>query len=76
MDEKKFRELKNQVEDAKREAAEALGACNQLHDQLKKEFKVKSLDEAENLLETFKKNLEKSERDYERALAEYERRWK
>ena len=62
--EDKLIKMKRQIEEAKTQAAQAQGALNQLLDQLKREFGVKDLKEAEKLLT----ELEAKEQELEQEL--------
>jgi len=76
MDEAKYKRLKQDVENAKAEAERAKGARDQLVSQITKEFKVGSIEKARDLLKDLKEELDDAEKAFEKALKEYERKWK
>jgi hypothetical protein len=76
MKEEEFKRLKDEVEKAKSAAAQARGAFDQLREQLRTEFEVDSIKEAKKLLQSYEARYTKAERLLERAMKEYEKRWK
>lgn len=76
MDEAKFKKLKAEVEDARANAARAQGALAQLQAQLKSEFKVDSVKAARKLLEDLKLDKADAEMLFNKALKNYEQKWK
>ena len=69
---KRFTALKQKAEDAQREADKAQGALDQLKERLKKEFQCCSLKDAESLLRNLEKEEKEAEREFDKALAEFE----
>ncbi len=74
--ESQFRRLKQDVEDAKSESERSRGAYEQLLRQLKEEFDCTSVKDAKVLLTKLEAKAEKAEKEFQTALAEYERKWK
>lgn len=74
--EREFKTLKQEVEDAKGEAERAKGALDQLMSQLKSEFECEDLKQAKTLLDTLTAKKEKAEREFEREMAAYQKKWK
>ncbi len=74
--ESQFRRLKQDVEDAKSEAERSRGAYDQLLHQLKEEFGCASVKDAKTLLSKLEAKAEKAEKEFQTALAGYERKWK
>jgi hypothetical protein len=74
--EKQYRELKQDVEDAKTEADKAKGALEATIATLKKDYDVSNLKEAKVKLAKFRKETETAQLRFERSLKEYERRWR
>lgn len=74
--EKEFKQLKQEVEDAKEEASRAKGALDQLMSQLETEFDCKDLKEAKELLAELTEKRDKAAREFERAMKDYEKKWK
>lgn len=74
--EREFKTLKQEVEDAKGEAERAKGALDQLMSQLKSEFECEDLKQAKTLLDTLTVKKEKAEREFEREMAAYQKKWK
>lgn len=68
--------LKRQVESFQREADRADGALNQLLIRLKKQFGVDSIEGAKRLLDKLKWEEQQSETDFNKALKNFERKWK
>lgn len=73
--EKKYRQLKDDVENAKSEAARARGAQDQLMQRLKGDFGCSTLKEAEAKLEELQKESASLEKKFNKALADYEEKW-
>ena len=71
-----FRRLKKEVDDATAEAQRAKGALDQLASQLKDEYDCNNIKEATALLEEFEGKAEEAQKKFQRALKEYERKWK
>jgi len=73
--EKQYRELKQDVEDAKTEADKVKGALEATVATLKKDYGVSNLKEAKAKLAKLEKETETASLRFERSLKEYERRW-
>ena len=67
--------LKDEVEQAQKQADRSAGALEQSLKRLKDEFDCSSLKEAESMLKTLKKQEQKHRQDFEEALAEFEEEW-
>jgi len=76
INENQYRELKQEVEAARNEATRAQGALDQLIDRLKDEFECESLKEAKTLLTSLETKREEADEDFEKAFADYQKRWK
>lgn len=76
MKEEKFWELKQEVERARSEAERAKGALDQLYLRLKKDFDCANLKEARELLKKLLRKEEEAQEAYERAVKDYESKWK
>lgn len=72
---KKITELREIVEDVKRKASKAEGALERVLAELKEEFNCDSLEDAESLLVTLKKDLEYDEAKSSRLLKIFETKW-
>ena len=73
--EKRFRELKDEVQEARTAADKAKGAVETLVKNLQDEFKCKNPKEAKELLEELKKEADKAEKEFDKALKAYEEKW-
>ena len=73
--EKQYRQLKQEVEDAKSEAERAKGALDQLMSQLKSEFDCDDLRSAKALLEDLQAKRDKAQRAFETEMSTYEKKW-
>lgn len=71
-----FRRLKKEVDDATAEAQRAKGALDQMTSQLESEYGCKSPKEATALLAKLESQAEEAQKKFQRALKEYERKWK
>jgi len=71
-----YRRLKKDVDSAKSEAQRAKGAYEQLIIQLKNEYDCKTLKEAKALLEDLQSKKDKAEKEFDKAMREYEKKWK
>lgn len=71
-----FRRLKKEVDDAAAEAQRSKGALDQLTSQLESGYGCKSVKEATALLEKLEAQAEEAQKKFQRALKEYERKWK
>lgn len=76
MNEDQYRRLKREVEQAKAEAERAQGALEQLMKRLKEEFECEDIKSAKKLLAELQEKKEKAERAFDRALKDYELKWK
>jgi len=74
--EKEYRQLKQEVEDAKAASQRARGQMDQLLARLKEEHGCASVDAARTLLEKKKKELERLNKTFREEMVEYERKWK
>lgn len=72
----RWQELKERVELLDKRAEQAKGAASQLQAELKKEFDVGSVEEAERLLAKLRKRKEAAEKEADFALREFEQKWK
>lgn len=71
-----FRRLKREVDNATAEAQRAKGALDQLTSQLEDEYGCRSVKEATVLLEKLEAQAEEAQRKFQKALKDYERKWK
>lgn len=71
-----YRQLKQQVEDARNEAHRAKGAVDQQMTQLKKDFDCETLKEARTLLEELEGKRDKAEEKFNKLVKDYEKKWK
>ena len=71
----RFQKLKEAVESLRRKADRASGVKEQILSQLRKEFGVRTLEEAEKLLLKEEKGLEKEEEALEEELETYKGKW-
>ena len=71
-----YRRLKREVEEATAEAERAKGALDQLMDQMKKDFGCSNAAEAKTLLKSLSDQRDKANAKFEKALKEYEAKWK
>lgn len=76
INEQEYEDLKQEVEQAKEEAARAQGALDQLMTRLHEEFKCKSVADARDLLEEYKARRDKAAREYKVAMSSYTKQWK
>lgn len=72
MDLKRYNQLKNEVDKLQREADRSEGALEQLMTKLKDEFECNTIGEAEELVLMLEKEANKAEKDYDKALEEFE----
>ena len=75
VDLKRYDELKRKTVSAQREADRAAGALEKAMGELKAEFKVDSLDAAETLEAKLKRQADKAERQFNRAMVEFDEKW-
>jgi len=71
-----FRKLKKEVDDATAEAQRSKGALDQLTSQLESEYGCGNVKEATALLEKLESQADEAQKKFQRALKEYERKWK
>ena len=71
-----YNELKKKSEQLQREADRAIGAEEQLKQQLFLEFDCNSIKEAKRLLDRMEKDQEKMEKEYQETVKEFELTWK
>lgn len=74
--EKGYRQLKQQVEEAKSEADKAKGALEQLMSQLKSEFDCEDLKEAKVLLGKLQTKRDRAQEDFEKEMKDYAKKWR
>lgn len=74
--EKQYQELRRDVEEAKEEAQRAQGALDEGLSRLEKEFGCKTIQEAREKLEDMEEERNAAEKKFEKALKDYERKWK
>jgi len=75
VDIQRYQNLKKRVDDSRQEASRAEGALSQLKKDLKDQFGVGSLKDADKLLKKMEADLEKAEGVFDKALAEFEKEW-
>lgn len=73
IDVEEYQKLERRVSITKSQIAEMKGAMKELQKQLKKEFGVSTLEEAEQLLAELEDDCVKAEKEYDRALARFKR---
>jgi len=71
----KYLQLKEKVEIAQQKADKAEGALEQLIERLKKEFCCSSVSVAKKKLTALQKQQTTLERDFEKAIEEFEKEW-
>ena len=71
-----YTQLKQAVDDKRAAADRASGAFDQALAELKKKFKVSSLEEAKEKLEQFEKEEAVARKAYEKALEQFKEEWK
>lgn len=76
MDVREYERIKKRVDELERESAKAVGARDQLLEQLKEEFGCKSLKDAKSLAVKMRKELDEAEQVYENELARFKEKWK
>lgn len=76
MNELAFKRLRQQVEEAKAEAERAQGARDQLTKRLKEEFNCTDVKAARTLLSTLQVQYREKEKELEKGLTAYEKKWK
>ena len=70
-----YQRFQTKIESLRKRADESAGALRQIEADLKKEFKVGSLEEGQKLLQQLERDGEKAEREYAKASEEWERKW-
>lgn len=75
IDMKKYRELKDRADAARRRADRAEGALGQLMARLKSEFGLDTTKEGEAELQRLESAAQEAESRFSRAMAEFEERW-
>ncbi len=75
IDLKAYTRLKAQVDQAQREHDRAVGSLDQLKKQLLDEFKCKTLEEAQELLEHYEKEEKLAEKEYNREYKAFTDKW-
>lgn len=68
--------LEEEVEEMRKKAERAKGALDQLMAQLQQDFNCSTVKEAKVLLAKLQKKREETEREFEAAMKDYEKRWK
>lgn len=76
LSEKEYRRLKQDVDEAKSEADKAKGALEQLMSQLKSEFDCDDLKSAKELLQKLEEKRDKAQREFQKEMIAYEKKWK
>ena len=72
---KDYTNLKENVEEAEREANKAEGALEQVMKRLKKEFGCTTLEAADKKYGKMKKQAESAKEKFEKAVEEFEEKW-
>jgi multidrug resistance efflux pump len=75
IDIKRYQALKRAAEDAKSESDKAQGAFEQMTARLKSEFGCDSFDDAKKLLKKLEEEMARREREFDKALAEFEEKY-
>lgn len=75
MDAKEFVRLKERVEVLQRKADRAEGALEQWHQQLRKEFGCRSVDEARKTLADLEQQEQQLDEEYQKTVQVFERKW-
>lgn len=71
----KIQQLKDKVENLQKKADRASGALDQIMEQLRKEFKVNTIAEAEKLLAKLQREEEKESERLEKELEQFEKEY-
>ncbi len=74
--EQKYKDLKKEVENAKAEAERARGAYTQIKAQLEAEFGCKTIKEAKLKLAKLQDKVQSEEKELEKMIEAYEKKWK
>ncbi len=75
IDLKEYSRLKEMVESHQRKADRSIGALEQLKQQLKKEFKCNSLEEAKSLLTDLAVQEQEQEKEYKEELTKFKKEY-
>jgi len=70
-----YRRLKEEVEKVRQAVDRAKGALEQLNQRLKEEFNCKSIQEAELLLKTLKKETAEAQESFEKQYSNYVKKY-
>lgn len=70
-----YKRLKKKADKLKQEADEAAGAFNQIMQDLRKEYKVNSLEDAKKLLKKMEKEEARLQKEFDEAMADFEEKW-
>ena len=70
-----FNKIKDALEKAQTKADRAKGKLDQLKEQLKKNFKCPSISAAKTKLKQMTKDKAQAEKDYNKAIKEFEETW-
>lgn len=65
--------MKKKIEDGEKEQANLQGRIDSLFEQLEKEFNVKSIEEAEDLMKELEDKIDKMDEDLKRMTTELEK---
>jgi len=76
LDKDTYQRLKDEVESASSEAQRARGALEEHMKRLQDEFECETLDEAREELKSLQSKASKAEKEFDKALAQYEKDWK
>lgn len=71
-----YAQLKKRVTKTRREADKAQGALDSLMVRLKKEFGCSTIEEAEHLLVKLQREKDQAEKEFERAVSRFQKKWK
>lgn len=72
---REFTNLKESVDNLRRRSERAIGARDQLLNQLKKDFKVKNVEEGKALRDRMEKELKQQESEYEKLFSEFNEKY-
>ena len=75
MDVLRYTKLKSDVDRLRREADRAEGVLDDLTKRLKQDFGVETVEEAESLAAKLEKEAAAKEKEYARALVDFEKNW-
>ena len=71
-----YQNLKNKADNLQRDADRLQGSLDLLNKQLKDDYDCNSVKEAEKMLAKLEKEEETANKDYEKAVREFEEKWK